>query len=83
MLQASHLECVRGDRSLFREVAFTLAAGGLLEVRGHNGSGKTSLLRMLCGLSAPAHGEIHWQGQSISALGADYFKDLILSLIHI
>ena len=72
MLQASNLECVRGDRSLFRELNFSLEAGGLMQVHGANGSGKTSLLRMLCGLAAPAHGEIRWRGAGIRSLGEDY-----------
>lgn len=72
MLQGSDLVCVRGDRRLFRDVNFSLEAGGLMQVRGPNGSGKTSLLRILCGLSAPAHGEIRWCGTSIRSLGGAY-----------
>ncbi|MCB1977188.1 MAG: ATP-binding cassette domain-containing protein, partial [Nitrosomonas sp.] len=53
MLQGINLACVRGDRRLFKAVNFTLEAGGLMQVHGPNGSGKTSLLRMLCGLSNP------------------------------
>jgi heme exporter protein A len=72
MLQGSNLECVRGDRRLFRDVNFSLDSGGLMQVQGPNGSGKTSLLRMLCGLAIPAHGEILWNGVGIRALGGDY-----------
>lgn len=72
MLQGSNLECVRGDRRLFRNVNFSLDAGGLMQVQGPNGSGKTSLLRMLCGLAIPAHGEILWKGIGIRPLGGDY-----------
>lgn len=72
MLQGSNLECVRGDRRLFRNVNFSLDAGGLMQVQGPNGSGKTSLLRMLCGLAIPAHGEILWNGIGIRSLGGDY-----------
>ncbi len=74
MLQGSNLACVRGDRKLFKDVNFSLKAGGLMQVRGPNGSGKTSLLRMLCGLSNPAHGEIHWCGTAIRSLGVDYYN---------
>ena len=55
MLQGSDLVCVRGDRRLFRDINFSLETGGLMKVGGPNGSGKTSLLRMLCGLSVPAN----------------------------
>ena len=54
MLSVNALECVRGERRLFADLSFELAPHTLLEVRGANGSGKTSLLRMLCGLLAPA-----------------------------
>jgi len=74
MLDVSGLECVRGDRRLFKDICFSLRPGGLLQVHGPNGSGKTSLLRMLCGLVAPAHGDIQWQGTSIRSLGEEYFR---------
>ena len=73
MLQGINLACVRGDRELFKDVNFFLEAGGLMQVRGPNGSGKTSLLRMLCGLSHPVAGEILWNGQPIRGLDNDYF----------
>ena len=53
MLEAAELECERGGRTLFRGVSFVLRAGELLRVAGANGSGKTSLLRILCGLLTP------------------------------
>jgi heme exporter protein A len=74
MLDVSGLECVRGDRRLFKDICFSLRPGGLLQVHGPNGSGKTSLLRMLCGLVAPAHGDIQWQGASIRGIGEEYFR---------
>jgi heme exporter protein A len=72
-LEGSDLACVRGDRQLFKNVNFSLEAGGLMQVQGPNGSGKTSLLRMLCGLATPAHGEIRWDGSEIRSLGGAYF----------
>lgn len=75
-LEANALECVRGGRTLFQNLSFSLEQGELLEVTGPNGSGKTSLLRMLCGLLAPAAGEILWQGTKISALKEEYLKEL-------
>ena len=73
MLQGIDLACIRGDRKLFSGIGFSLEAGGLMQVQGPNGSGKTSLLRMLCGLAAPAHGEILWDGADTRGLGAAYF----------
>jgi heme exporter protein A len=76
MLEAIKVTCVRGDRLLFRGVNFSLASGGLLELRGPNGGGKTSLLRILCGLATPAEGEVHWNGTNIRTLREEYFASL-------
>ncbi len=76
MLQGSNLVCVRGDRRLFKDVNFSLKAGGIMRVTGPNGSGKTSLLRMLCGLSKPEYGEISWHGKSIRSLDGEYYGDI-------
>ena len=73
-LEATKLGCVRGDRRLFRDLNFSLRPGGLVQVTGPNGSGKTSLLRIICGLLAPAEGEIRWQGANIRPLGEEYFR---------
>ena len=76
MLQGSDLICVRGDRRLFKDVNFSLEAGSIMRVTGPNGSGKTSLLRMLCGLSKPEHGEISWHGKPIHSLDGEYYGDI-------
>ena len=73
MLEAINLTCVRGTRRLFKDLNFSIEPGELIELRGPNGSGKTSLLRILCGLATPAAGEVRWQGKNIRALGEEYF----------
>src|SRR2546430_3892338 len=73
MLEAINLGCVRGDRRLFKDVNFALEPGTFLQLQGPNGSGKTSLLRILCGLLAQVEGEIRWQGENIRSLREDYF----------
>ncbi|HEX5966560.1 MAG TPA: cytochrome c biogenesis heme-transporting ATPase CcmA [Pyrinomonadaceae bacterium] len=73
LLEVNKLGCVRGDRRLFSGLDLSLAGGTYLQVTGPNGSGKTSLLRILCGLLAPAEGEIKWQGENIRSLAEDYF----------
>ncbi|MCM8595219.1 cytochrome c biogenesis heme-transporting ATPase CcmA [Accumulibacter sp.] len=76
MLEASNLECVRGERSLFAGVSFRLEEGEMLHIQGKNGSGKTSLLRMICGLSPPASGELRWHGTPLHQLGEAYRAQL-------
>lgn len=76
LLEAIDLECRRGERRLFHGISFCLAAGELLFVAGKNGAGKTSLLRMLCGLLPPETGEIRWQGEAIRALGDEFHAQL-------
>lgn len=75
-LAADRLGCVRGERELFRDVSFAVAPGELLRVRGPNGSGKTSLLRILCGLASPESGEVRWNGRPIGASRDEFHRDL-------
>ena len=76
MLEARDLAATRGDTTLFSGLGFALAPGGLLRVTGANGSGKTSLLRALCGLLLPTAGEVRWNGENIRALREEYWKHL-------
>ena len=62
VLSVRGLECRRGDRLLFAPIGFDVAAGSIVWIRGANGQGKTTLLRTLAGLSAPAAGELLWAG---------------------
>ena len=63
MLKVSNLSCTRGERLLFANLGFALNAGECVHVQGDNGSGKTSLLRLLVGLSPAESGEIRWRGE--------------------
>jgi heme exporter protein A len=67
---------VRGDRRLFSGLNFSLSPGSFVQLTGANGSGKTSLLRILCGLLAPAEGKVTWQGANIRSLGEEYFTSV-------
>jgi len=76
MLEVLKLGCIRGDRRLFSDLSFSAGAGELIELRGPNGSGKTSLLRILCGLSSPAAGQVRWNGKNIRSLAEENFRDV-------
>jgi len=69
-LEARGIECTRGRRHLFSNLSFSLRPGDCFELRGPNGSGKTRLLRMLCGLVPPTTGTILWHGESLSSANA-------------
>ena len=77
MLEARDLECERGGRALFRGLALALPPGEVLRVAGPNGSGKTSLLRILCGLLTPTAGEVRWNGQRIQSLKEEYARHVV------
>ncbi|OGA64251.1 MAG: hypothetical protein A3G83_09225 [Betaproteobacteria bacterium RIFCSPLOWO2_12_FULL_68_20] len=77
MLEAAGLECVRQSRTLFTGLSFSLRGGELLRVAGANGSGKTSLLRIVCGLLSPTAGEVRWQGMGIQRLREEYSRQLL------
>jgi heme exporter protein A len=64
-LEARELEVWRGERRLLRDFGFTLAAGELGRLTGPNGSGKTSLIRVLLRLAHPERGTIEWCGKPI------------------
>jgi len=81
MFSVSNLCCSRGEKLLFSGVSFSLQHGEYLHLEGDNGVGKTSLLRIACGLSPLEQGEICWQGKSISE-NRDEFRSNLAYLGH-
>ena len=77
LLQVDRLECTRDDRLLFTELSFGVAKGEVLQIEGSNGSGKTSLLRILCGLRTADEGIVSWQGKDITREREDYYSSMV------
>ena len=77
MLHCENLTCVREDRILFSDLSFTIKAGDIVQVEGPNGVGKTSLFRLITGLSLPYSGHIYWHETEISEDREAYYNNLL------
>ena len=76
-LEARDLACSRGGAALFRDVAFGVAPGEWVALRGPNGSGKTTLLRCVAGLTRADAGEVLWDGRRASEAGSAYRANFV------
>ena len=63
LLQAIDLECERDERLLFQNLSFSILPGTVTRVEGPNGTGKTTLLRILAGLNDAWSGQLLWCGE--------------------
>ena len=77
MLEVQSLECVRDDRLLFNDLSFTVSDAEVLQIEGPNGCGKTSLLRIICGLRLPEAGKVLWCDESIRANREDFYANMV------
>lgn len=71
-LSAKSVAVWRGERCLCRNLSFDLHGGEALHIRGENGAGKTSLIRVLTGLGRCDEGEVLWQGRALRRCGPEY-----------
>ena len=81
VLAAVDLGGERGGRPLFRALRFALQPGQVIWLRGRNGRGKTSLLRLMAGLATPAAGAVHCNGVPLPRAGAAW-RDQLLFIGH-
>ena len=77
LLSANDLTCIREDRILFEALNFSVCRGDVIQVEGPNGSGKTSLLRILAGLSQPYDGTVLFREQNILEQPDDFHQNLL------
>jgi len=75
-LNALGITCQRGFRTLFKDLDFELSVGQAQHITGANGAGKTSLLRIVAGLSEADAGSIRWNDRDIDNPESDYFRTL-------
>ncbi len=76
MFNVKNLQCLRRDNILFQALNFSLEDGGLLQIDGVNGSGKSSLLQMCVGLIQATDGEITWNSENITNLRYQFQSDI-------
>ncbi|EEX42329.1 MULTISPECIES: cytochrome c biogenesis heme-transporting ATPase CcmA [Vibrio] len=77
MLEVKNLTAIRDERVLFEALSFNIQSGELVQIEGRNGTGKTTLLRIVTGLGDRDDGEIHWNGVNIEADRDSYHHDLL------
>lgn len=75
-LELVNIACERGETRLFEGCHLIIQSGQWWQIEGHNGIGKTSLLRILAGLAVPAEGEVRWNGLPITQVREDYYAEL-------
>lgn len=74
VLKVENLSCIRDDRILFEDLDFKLSNHQVVLLEGKNGSGKTSLLRIICGFREQDAGEIYWRGNKIK--DSNYYSEM-------
>ena len=74
-LEIKALSCLRNEQVLFEDLNLTLAPKNVLFLEGENGSGKTSLLRILCGFRLADEGEITWNNERVSSI-PEYYQNI-------
>ena len=76
VLEARAINCWRGDRHILQDVSFAVRSGEFLKITGPNGVGKTTLLRVVCGLLPAESGAIEWRGRPVQGASDEFHTDM-------
>jgi heme exporter protein A len=76
LLEGREINCWRGDRHILRDVSFRVRAGEFLKITGPNGVGKTTLLRIVCGLLPAENGTVEWRGKVVHSSSDDFHLEM-------
>lgn len=77
MLEVTKLSAIRDERVLFENLSFSLQLGDLVQIEGRNGTGKTTLMRIVAGLGDKDEGDIKWNGEKIESNREEYHQSLL------
>ncbi|MGR5176197.1 cytochrome c biogenesis heme-transporting ATPase CcmA [Vibrio parahaemolyticus] len=77
MLEVTKLSAIRDERVLFEDLSFSLQLGDLVQIEGRNGTGKTTLMRIVAGLGDKEEGDIKWNGEKIESNREEYHQSLL------
>ena len=77
LLEAREINAWRGDRHILRDVSFSVRSGEFLKITGPNGVGKTTLLRVVCGLLPAESGSVAWRGKVIIGASEEFHTDMV------
>lgn len=76
LLEAREINCWRGERHILRDVSFSVRSGEFLKLTGPNGVGKTTLIRIVCGLLPPENGTVQWRGKVVRSTNDDFHLEM-------
>jgi len=76
LLEGREINCWRGERHILRDVSFGVRAGEFLKITGPNGVGKTTLLRVVCGLLPAESGTVHWRGRVVRSTNDEFHTEM-------
>lgn len=75
MLTIDNLSLFKDDKKIFSNLGFSISIASALIIRGKNGCGKSSLLKILAGISQPTSGKILWGGTDVEEMRSDFNGD--------